>query len=122
MVSKQPEHVDIPRSKRYYECLESQRGRERENRARLRLGRCWSGGLPSHSASTVASEAEDELPHAEKVHKKKENAGKKAYRECKKLDAWIAYDARCIIYMPEVYDLYCSFRSPIKTNRQQYIS
>lgn len=111
MVSKQPEHVDIPSSKRYYECLESQRGGERENRAGLRLGKCWSGGLPSHSASTAASEAEDELPHAEKVQKKKENAGKKVYRECKKLH-----------HMLEAYDLYCSFRPPFKTNRQEYIS
>ena len=86
MVSKQPEHVASPRNKRYYECLETQRGRERRNSAGVRLGRCWSEGLPSHSPNTAAGEAEGELPRAEKVHQKKENEGKKAYRECKNLD------------------------------------
>lgn len=85
MVSKQPEHVDSPRSKRYYECLETQRGRERRNRPGVRLGRCWSGGVPSRSASTAASEGEGELPRAEKVYQKKENEGKKAYRDWKNL-------------------------------------
>lgn len=38
----------------------------------------WSGGLPSCSTSDAASEAEGELPSAEKVQQKKENEGKKA--------------------------------------------
>jgi len=81
MVSKQPERVDSPRSKRYYKCLETQRGGESWSKAGVGLGRCWSGEFPSCSTSTAASEAEGELPCAEKVHQEKENEGKKAYRE-----------------------------------------
>lgn len=85
MVSKQPEHADSPRSKRYYECLETQRGRERWNRAGIRLGGCWSGGLSSCSSSTAADEAEGQLPHHEKMHQKKENEGCKNLDEKRKL-------------------------------------
>lgn len=108
MVSRQPEHVDSPRNKRYSECLETQRGRERWKRAGVRLGRCWSGGVPSHSPKTAASETVGQLPRAEEVHQKKENAGKKPYRGCKNLD--------------KKHDLYRSFRPPIKRNGQEYIS
>lgn len=83
MVSKQPEHADSPRSNRYYECLETQRGRR--NRPGIRLGGCWSGGLSLLSTSPTAGEAEAELPHHENLPQKKENEGCKSLDEKHKL-------------------------------------